>query len=430
VDELHLGGVPAWELKLRYGLTEADLAPYLPADLERIERRGVEVHYLGYYLKWHPQSCYYHAVEHGGFEASPERTPGTYSKYNSIDDKIDDFHYWTTYQKFGIGRATYDAAQEIRSGDIEREEGVALVQKFDGEWPARFAAEVNEYLSVQGFPAMTDARWHELARKFRSPHLWDGDKLRMSLLRIIARLDIKGPNVVKGVQMEGLRVVGKPDELARRYAEEGADELLYIDTVASLYGRNQLSSLLERTVENVFVPITVGGGIKSRADVKRLLDAGADKVAINTAAIRDPSLIRECADHYGSQAIVVSIEAKRKHGEMAWECFTDCGREKGGKDVVLWAQEAVSLGAGEILLTSVDQDGTRKGFDLDLIRAVGRDCPVPLTACGGLGSVSHGLRALEAGADAVACASVLHYGRLTIGEIRNGLTKSHVQAAA
>jgi cyclase len=252
----------------------------------------------------------------------------------------------------------------------------------------------------------------------------------MSLLRIIARLDIKGPNVVKGICMEGLRVVGQPDELARRYAEAGADELLYIDTVASLYGRNQLSSLLERTVENVFVPITVGGGIKSRADVKRLLDAGADKVAINTAAIRDPSLIRECADHYGSQAIVVSIEAKRKHGEMAWECFTDCGREKGGKDVLLWAQEAVSLGAGEILLTSVDQDGTRRGFDLDLIRAVGRGCSVPLTACGGLGSVSHGVRALESGADAVACASVLHYGRLTIGEIRNGLTKSHVQAAA
>lgn len=178
VDELHLGGVPAWELKQRYGLTEADLAPYLPADAERIERRGVEVHYLGFYLKWHPQSAYYYSSEHGGFEAAPERTPGTYSKYNSIDDKIDDFHYWTTYQKFGIGRATYDAAQEIRSGDIDRPEGVALVRKFDGEWPGRFAAEINAYLSVPGFAPMTRERWLELAHKFRSPHLWDGDQLR------------------------------------------------------------------------------------------------------------------------------------------------------------------------------------------------------------------------------------------------------------
>jgi hypothetical protein len=146
--------------------------------LDRIVRRGVEVHYLGFYLKWHPQSAYYYSSEHGGFEAAPERTPGTYSKYNSIDDKIDDFHYWTTYQKFGIGRATYDAAQEIRSGDIDRAEGVALVRKFDGEWPGRFAGEINAYLSVPGFAPMTVERWVELAEKFRSPHLWDGDELR------------------------------------------------------------------------------------------------------------------------------------------------------------------------------------------------------------------------------------------------------------
>jgi cyclase len=181
----------------------------------------------------------------------------------------------------------------------------------------------------------------------------------MSLLRIIARLDIKGPNVVKGIHMEGLRVIGKPEELANAYAEAGADELLYIDTVASLYGRNQLAALLSRTVEDVFIPITVGGGVKSRADVKRLLDAGADKVAINTAAIRDPALIRECADHYGAQAVVVSIEAKRQP-LGGWECYTDNGREKTGKDVLLWAEEAISLGAGEILLTSIDQEGTRQ----------------------------------------------------------------------
>lgn len=250
----------------------------------------------------------------------------------------------------------------------------------------------------------------------------------MSLLRVIARMDIKGANVVKGIHFEGLRVVGKPEELARRYAAGGADELLYIDTVATLYGRNQLSSLLERTCEDVFVPITVGGGIKSRADVKRLLDAGADKVAINSAAIRDPSLIRECADHYGSQAVVVSIEAKRTASMGGWECFTDNGREKSGKDVALWACEAVALGAGEILLTSIDQEGTRKGFDLELIRTISRDCPVPLTVCGGLGMVYHGKQALEAGADSIACASVLHYGKLTIGELRNGLAKGDIQA--
>lgn len=172
--DLCLSGVPIRQLKSDYGLTASDLDPYMPmTDASRIE-----VHYLGYYLKWHPQSCYYYSVEHGGFEASPERSPGSYSKYNSIDDRIDDFHYWTTYQKFGIGRATYDAAQEIRSGDITREEGVALVHKFDGEFPERFETDVNEYLSLKGFEPMTRERWYALAEKFRSPHLWDGDKLR------------------------------------------------------------------------------------------------------------------------------------------------------------------------------------------------------------------------------------------------------------
>ncbi len=177
-QSIKIGGVDIEELQKRFSLTLADLMPYLPSSGYDLERVGVEVHYLGYYIKWKPQESYYYAVEHGGFEPSPERTPGTYSKYNSIDDKIDDFHYWTTYQKFGIGRATYDAAQEIRSGDITRAEGVALVKRFDGEWPARFADEINEYLSVPGFPKMTNERWHELAAKFRSPHLWDGDKLR------------------------------------------------------------------------------------------------------------------------------------------------------------------------------------------------------------------------------------------------------------
>lgn len=175
---IHLGGTSVEVLRAAYGLQSCDLAPYLPADPAALDSVGVQVHYLGYYLKWHPQSAYYYACEHGGFEASPERTPGTYSKYNSIDDKLDDLHYWTTYQKFGIGRATYDAAQEIRSGDITREEGVALVRRFDGEYPARFEDEVLRYLSVPGFVPATRSWLYDLANKFRSPHLWDGDRLR------------------------------------------------------------------------------------------------------------------------------------------------------------------------------------------------------------------------------------------------------------
>lgn len=188
-EETFLGGTSLAELKGRYGMNDNDLQPYLPANPDELEQKGVQVHYLGYYLKWHPQSCYYYAVEHGGFQASPERTPGTYSKYNSIDDRIDDFHYWTTHIKFGIGRATYDASQEIRSGDVTRDEGVALVKRFDGEWPERFADQIFEYLSMnprefpqasQGFerPMMSREYFLELADTFRSPHLWrrDGGK--------------------------------------------------------------------------------------------------------------------------------------------------------------------------------------------------------------------------------------------------------------
>jgi N-acetyl sugar amidotransferase len=183
-SSVYLGGTSVAELKDEFGLEEVDLQPYLPANPDDLERAGVEVHYLGYYLRWHPQSAYYYAVEHGGFQAAPERTPGTYSKYNSIDDKIDDFHYYTTYVKFGIGRATYDAAQEIRSGDIEREEGVALARRFDGEFPDRFAEECFRYLSVPETefevasrrfeqPLVTREYFDALADSFRSPHLWD-----------------------------------------------------------------------------------------------------------------------------------------------------------------------------------------------------------------------------------------------------------------
>lgn len=182
-SQVYLGGVSVNELKSDFGVEHQDLLPYLPANPDHIEELGVEVHYLGYYLKWHPQSAYYYSVEHGGFEASPERTPGTYSKYNSIDDRIDDFHYYTTGAKFGLGRASYDAAQEIRSGDIEREEGVALVKRFDHEYPARFDEEIFRYLSIPSTefpeaskmfeqPIMDREYFDRLGDTFRSPHLW------------------------------------------------------------------------------------------------------------------------------------------------------------------------------------------------------------------------------------------------------------------
>jgi N-acetyl sugar amidotransferase len=182
-SKIHLGGVSVSDLKSNFGVDDSDLQPYLPANPNQIMEKKIEVHYLGYYLKWHPQSAYYYAVEHGGFQASPERTPGTYSKYNSIDDKIDDLHYFTTGIKFGIGRASYDAAQEIRSGDINREEGISLVKRFDHEYPTRFIDELFAYLSInkKEFPVASEMFENEimdneyfklLTDKFRSPHIW------------------------------------------------------------------------------------------------------------------------------------------------------------------------------------------------------------------------------------------------------------------
>jgi imidazole glycerol-phosphate synthase subunit HisF len=229
--------------------------------------------------------------------------------------------------------------------------------------------------------------------------------------RIIPRLDIKAPNLVKGIHLEGLRVVGDPAEHAVRYYQEGADELLYVDIVASLYERNSLLGLVERTAASIFVPLTVAGGIRSVEDIHRLLRAGADKVAINTAAIRRPELLTEASRVFGSQCIVLSVEAKRI-APGKWEAFTDNGRERTGRDVVEWIREGVDRGAGEILLTSVDAEGTRKGFDLPLIDAIGRHTRVPVVASGGAGSAHHVQQAFERGADGVAVASLFHHKML------------------
>ena len=248
--------------------------------------------------------------------------------------------------------------------------------------------------------------------------------------RLIARLDIKAPNLVKGIQLEGLRVMGDPEAFAIKYYEQGIDELLYIDIVASLYNRNSLSDIIKKTARNIFIPITVGGGIRSVDDATQALRSGADKVAINTAAVANPQLITQIAERFGSQCMVLSVEAKRNPSGKGWEAFTDNGREHTHLDAVEWVQRAVELGAGEILLTSVDQEGRRKGMDTELIKAVTSTLPVPVIASGGLGDPSHLKAALEKGqADAVAVADALHYGRHSVGELKD-VINAHVLAKA
>jgi len=249
-------------------------------------------------------------------------------------------------------------------------------------------------------------------------------------IRLIARLDIKGANLIKGVHFEGLRVVGDPQEYAKKYYFQGADELLYIDAVASLYGRSKLAQIVRNTAEDVFVPMTVGGGIRTVEDVHDLLQSGADKVAINTAAVRRPELISEVAKRFGSQCIVLSIEAKQQ-GPDHWEVYTDCGREKGGLDVSEWARRGVELGAGEILLTSIDKEGTRKGFDLSLTRTVTDVVKIPVIASGGMGNPQDVVNVVhKADADAVAMAYSLHYDRFTIGEIRAAAHEAKIKVRA
>jgi imidazole glycerol-phosphate synthase subunit HisF len=240
-------------------------------------------------------------------------------------------------------------------------------------------------------------------------------------IRLIARLDVKAPNLIKGIHLEGLRVIGDPNVYAKRYYEQGADELIYMDIVASLYDRNNLTDIVERATRDVFIPMTVGGGVRSVEDARKLLASGADKVGVNTAAVKRPALITEIAHRFGSQAMVLSIEAKRT-GRGRWEAYTDNGREHTGLDVVAWAKRGAELGAGEILLTSVDQEGTRKGFDVALVRAVTDVVSIPVIASGGMGSVQHLVDVVRDGhADAVAMADILHYGRARIGDLRREL---------
>lgn len=241
----------------------------------------------------------------------------------------------------------------------------------------------------------------------------------MRNIRLIARLDIKGPNLIKGVHLEGLRVVGDPYEFARKYYESGIDELLYMDSVASLYNRNSLGNLVKRTAKDIFIPITVGGGIRSVDDVQEMLRSGADKVAINTAAVKNPNLISQIANKFGSQCMVLSIEAKR-NPDGSWEPYTDNGREHTGLDVLEWSQKAAELGAGEILLTSIDQEGTKKGFDIELARTISENISLPVVISGGMGSFEDlSMVVRETGVSGVAFARVLHYNEISLHNLRD-----------
>jgi cyclase len=241
--------------------------------------------------------------------------------------------------------------------------------------------------------------------------------------RIIPRLDIKGPNLVKGIHLEGLRVLGDPQSFARYYYDNGADELVYMDVVASLYNRNSLHDIISRTAKDIFIPLAVGGGLRSIDDMRAVLRSGADKIVINTAAVKDPEIIRKAANSFGSSTVVVSIEAK-KIGEDIYEAYIDNGREKTGIEVFAWAQRVAELGAGEIMVTSIDQEGTGKGFDLVLVEKISRKVSIPVIACGGAGSKEDVRRVLsEAGADAVCIASMFHYHFLK--ENKAGLGKDN-----
>ncbi len=240
--------------------------------------------------------------------------------------------------------------------------------------------------------------------------------------RIIPCLDVTGGRVVKGVNFVELRDAGDPVEIAARYNEQGADELTFLDITATSDGRDLILHIIEAVASQVFIPLTVGGGVRTVEDVRRLLNAGADKVSFNSAAVADPQVIRDASEKYGAQCIVVAIDAKRRqdgHDGGGWDVYTHGGRRNTGLDAVAWARRMAELGAGEILLTSMDRDGTKSGFDLELTRAVSDAVPVPVIASGGVGALQHlsdGIRI--GGADAVLAASIFHYGEFTVGQAK------------
>jgi imidazole glycerol-phosphate synthase subunit HisF len=241
-------------------------------------------------------------------------------------------------------------------------------------------------------------------------------------VRVIPCLDVDAGRVVKGVNFRGLRDAGDPVELAARYDAEGADELTFLDITASSGGRETTYDVVRRTAEQVFIPLTVGGGVRSVEDVDRLLRAGADKVSVNTAAIARPEFLREAAHRFGSQCVVLSVDARRSGS--GFEVTTHGGRRGTGVDAVGWAARGQELGAGEILLNSMDADGTKDGFDLEMIRAVRAAVSVPVIASGGAGDVGHFAPAIDAGADAVLAASVFHFGELKIGDVKDALRRA------
>lgn len=239
----------------------------------------------------------------------------------------------------------------------------------------------------------------------------------MRNIRLISKLDVKPPHLVKGIQFEGLRKLGNPNVFAKKYYEEGIDEIIYEDVVASLYERNSLEEIIQNTTDDVFVPITVSGGIRSLDDIRKVLRSGADKIAINTEAIKNPKILEESVTEFGSSTIVLSIQAKRT--KDGWEAYYDNGRERSYKDVVDWAKQAQDLGVGEILINSVDYDGTLKGFDTDLINSLMKEINIPIIASGGMGKLEHIRELVErTSVDAVAIASVLHYNSISISEIK------------
>jgi len=245
--------------------------------------------------------------------------------------------------------------------------------------------------------------------------------------RIIPCLDVNAGRVVKGVNFGNLRDAGDPVEVARRYDEQGADELTFLDITASSDERDIIVSVIERVADQVFIPLTVGGGVRSVPDVRRLLNAGADKISINTAAVTNPRLVADAAGKYGSQCIVVAIDAKHA-GAGRWEVFTHGGRKSTGLDAIEWAVKMTELGAGEILLTSMDRDGTKMGFDIELTRAVAEAVTVPVIASGGVGNLEHLAEGiLEGKADAVLAASIFHYGEYTIGEAKNFMASRGIE---